>query len=705
MQMESTEFYRAFNSLLVECTSLIIQSNEENFSERLDSVLSKIGSFSGVDRAYYFEFSESKLTASNTNEWCKEGVDPQIEYLQDLPCEIFPNWIQTMLTGGEIYIDDLERLPALWAPEREILEPQGIKSLLSIPVRESEVLYGFIGFDAVDQFVEWTDDSRHLLRILADNIGSVVRRNLQNRELVLKTTIANTANKAKSEFLANMSHELRTPLNGVIGFGELLKSTKLDGVQDQYVRHLNDSALTLMELINQILDFSKIEAGKMKLVKEKVDLLKLLENAVALVRQSAIQKKISLEFDFDKALLLDIEADPVRLRQVVVNLLSNAVKFTHEGKVVLRVVKTGELDGNVALKIEITDTGIGIAEDQKQFLFTAFGQADTSTTKKYGGSGLGLVISNNLLEMMGSKITLESELGKGSVFSFELECKELGKRFVSEFSSEGNPRLVDVLTRNQSFADQVKRYGGWNGLEVNAYSTKEEWMMAAMARKEESLLVVNDDDSEGFGLSFVQQLRTSELGVVSQLPVLVCHSREDAVFHETLSQLSRLHTLLLPLLPSDFFSGIAQLSNKAWRPEIEVSNEVTKRSVELQPEKLSILIVEDNELNLILLKALVHQLKPEALIIEARSGKEALDKVAKHSPSLILMDIQMAGMDGRETTEQLRKVYQITTPIVACTAHAITGEKEKCLAAGMDDFTAKPIAKDSLKLILDKYLG
>ncbi len=702
--MKSSEFYKAFNALLVECTSLIIQSNDENFSDRLDTVLSKIGEFSGVDRAYYFEFSESKLTASNTNEWCKEGVDPQIEYLQDLPSEIFPNWIQTMITGDEIYIEDLDRLPEHWAPEREILEPQGIKSLLSIPVRESEVLYGFIGFDAVDQFVEWTDDSRHLLRILADNIGSVVRRNLQNKELVLKTSMANSANKAKSEFLANMSHELRTPLNGVIGFGELLKSTKLDGVQDQYVRHLNDSALTLMELINQILDFSKIEAGKMKLVKEKVDLLKLLENAISLVRQSAIQKRISLEFDFDKALLLDIEADPVRLRQVVVNLLSNAVKFTHEGKVVLRVVKMVELDENVVFRVEIADTGIGISEDQKQFLFTAFGQADTSTTKKYGGSGLGLVISNNLLEMMGSTITLESELGKGSVFSFDLQCKELGKRLVNEFSSEGNHRLVDVLTRNQSFADQVKQYGGWNGLEVNSYSTKEEWMMAAISRKVDSLLVVNDDDSEGFGLSFVQQLRTSELGAVSQLPVLLCHSREDGAFYEALSQLSRLHTLLLPLLPSDFFSGIAQLLDQEMQADTKGNNEDLKRSTELQLDKQSILIVEDNELNLILLKALVHQLRPEVLILEARSGKEALDSVAQYSPGLILMDIQMAGMDGRETTEQLRKVYQITTPIVACTAHAIAGEKEKCLASGMDGFLAKPIAKDSLELILDKHL-
>ena len=230
-------------------------------------------------------------------------------------------------------------------------------------------------------------------------------------------------------------------------------------------------------------------------------------------------------------------------------------------------------------------------------------------------------------------------------------------------------------------------------------------MMAAISRKVESLLVVNDDDSEGFGLSFVQQLRTSEIGAVSQLPVLLCHSREDGAFHETLSQLSRLHTLLLPLMPSDFFSGIAQLLDQERQAETKGNNEVLKRNIELQPDKQSVLIVEDNELNLILLKALVHQLRPEVLILEARNGKEALDSVAKHSPGLILMDIQMAGMDGRETTEQLRKVYQITTPIVACTAHAIAGEKDKCLASGMDDFIAKPIAKDSLKLILDKHLG
>ena len=176
-------FYRAFNALLVNCTSLIVQSDENNFKDRMDQVLEKIGFFSKVDRAYYFTVDQNNHTTSNTNEWCKEGVEPQIEYLQNIPFEVVPNWIESIQAGKEIYIDDLDKLEEKWAPEKEILEPQGIQSLLSIPVRESEYLYGFIGFDAVEFKVKWTEDSRHLLRILADNIGSVIRRNMQNKEL------------------------------------------------------------------------------------------------------------------------------------------------------------------------------------------------------------------------------------------------------------------------------------------------------------------------------------------------------------------------------------------------------------------------------------------------------------------------------------------------------------------------------------------
>jgi len=182
-----SSFYREFNALLVECTSLIVQSDENNFHAQLDQVLEKIGLFSKVDRAYYFTVDHKSQTSSNLNEWCKAGVEPQIEYLQNIPFEIVPNWLEYMQAGKEIYIDDLDKLDNQWAPEKEILEPQGIQSLLSIPVRESQYLYGFIGFDAVELKVKWADDSRHLLRILADNIGSVIRRNIQNKELKERT--------------------------------------------------------------------------------------------------------------------------------------------------------------------------------------------------------------------------------------------------------------------------------------------------------------------------------------------------------------------------------------------------------------------------------------------------------------------------------------------------------------------------------------
>lgn len=294
-------YYQAFNRLLVDCTSVIIQSDAGNFSSCLDEVLAKIGEFAGVDRSYYFHFNPTRELASNTNEWCKVGVEPQKEFLQDLSIDLFPNWMQEIEKGNEIYIDDLDHLDPSWAPEREILEPQGIKSLLVIPVRESAVLYGFIGFDAVEDWIEWTEESRQLLRILADNIGSVIRRDIQQHELSLKTKQAeelaeraNAASKAKSDFLANMSHELRTPLNGVIGFGQLLAETHMDTIQQQYVQNLNESAKSLMDLINQILDFSKIEAGKMKLNLESIDIWRLVENAMVLVRPMALRKGIQI---------------------------------------------------------------------------------------------------------------------------------------------------------------------------------------------------------------------------------------------------------------------------------------------------------------------------------------------------------------------------------------------------------------------------
>jgi signal transduction histidine kinase/CheY-like chemotaxis protein len=487
-------------------------------------------------------------------------------------------WMETLLEGREVYIDDLAKLPETWSSEKAILEPQGIQSLLVLPVRESEFLFGFIGFDAVDEKIVWDDSSRMLLRLIADNIGSVMRRNEQNKELAAKIQLAeelaaqaNEANKAKSEFLANMSHEIRTPLNGVIGFGELLNATELSPTQKEYVKFLNESAALLMELINQVLDLAKIEAGKMQLNIERCSPRKIFETAVQLTQHLADKKNVKVYLTLDSKLPTTVYADSIRLSQVVINLLSNAIKFTDKGSVTLTVdAQAGSNASSVALTIGIRDTGIGISDAQKQVLFTAFGQADASTSKRYGGTGLGLVISNNLLHLMNSRVEFESELNKGSHFYFTLELP----------------------------------------------SEKE--------------------------------------------PIQAPSASVD----------------LKPL------ASAAAAGN-------------------LRSEKPVALIVEDNELNLVLCRTLLAKLYPHYTFISATSGYQAIEMVEQHNPEFILMDIQMPDMDGRETTQKLREL-NYNKPIIACTANAISGEREKCLDAGMDDYIAKPINQELLQEIVDR---
>lgn len=578
---ETTSYSQRFNALLVECTSLIIQSSENNFSARIDELLRRIGQFSGVDRSYFFLYNAEEQTVSNTNEWCKPGVEAQIHDLQNIPIDMVPMWMEKMIAGNEVYIDDLSTLTEEWSSEKAILEPQGIQSLLALPVRESETFYGFIGFDAVETKIIWDESSRMLLHLIADNVGSVIRRNEQNKELAAKIKLAedlaaqaNEANKAKSEFLANMSHEIRTPLNGIIGFSELLRSTELNSAQQEYLKYLKESAGLLMELINQVLDLAKIEAGKMLLNIESCNPRKIFETAVQLTQHLADKKNVKVYLTIDSKLPSSVHADSIRLSQVIINLLNNAIKFTEKGSVNLTIdVHEGHHPNFSRLKISVRDTGIGISEDQKQLLFTAFGQADASTSKRYGGTGLGLVISNNLLQLMNSHIEFESELDKGSTFYF----------------------TVDLPT---------------------------------------------------------EQISSTREAELSALPKAQEESAHNATSHT-------------------------------------------------QP---SALVVDDNELNLLLCKTLLSRLYPHYNFLSASSGYEALEVVNKHELEFIIMDIQMPGMDGRETTQKLREL-NFSKPIIACTANAIVGEKEKCLNAGMDDYISKPINKEFLKEIIDQYIG
>ncbi len=400
-------------------------------------------------------------------------------------------------------------------------------------------------------------------------------------DLIEAKETAIQASLAKSTFLANMSHEIRTPLNGVIGFAELLSATPLTDEQHRYVDSAIMSAHSLLGIVNDVLDFTKIEVGKMDLEEIDTDLPELIHQTVEIIKYSAAKKGLKFSTVFDSEVPKYVEIDPVRLKQVLVNLLSNAIKFTQEGSVTLSVEfhNPKELNEDGLLTFKVRDTGIGISEDQQSRLFKTFSQADTSTTRKYGGTGLGLVIAQSLVQKMGSTIQFTSELGKGSVFYFTLKKSAVAKDSLYE----------DIASAKEN------------------------------------------------------------------------------------------------------------------------RDRVLSTSLALQSLTPKILIAEDVPLNLILVKAIISKLVTAATFIEAENGLEAAELFAASMPDIVLMDIQMPVLDGYESTKMIRELEReknlTHTPIVALTAGAIMGEREKCLSAGMDDYICKPVDKYELAEKLAVYLG
>ncbi len=706
------KYHADFEELLVRATTQLIQSNENNFDRALQNVLKEIGEFSNVDRSYLFMFNEAGDAISNTHEWCNVGVSSELENLQDVPCEIVPNWMALMRNNQEVYIENLNDLPESWGPEREVLEPQGIQSLLAMPVRAEDHFYGFLGFDAVTTRVIWDNNVRHLLKILADNLGSVIHRNEQNRILQQANEEANrlaieatAASKAKSEFLANMSHEIRTPLNGVVGFSELLSDTSLSVIQEQYVKNIQDSARTLMDLINQVLDFSKIESGKLELSSEPSELFVIVESACNLVRHSSGVKGLRFNLRLDPDLPNWIIADAVRLKQVLVNLLSNAIKFTEQGNIEFRidVVEKNIFNQKIKIRVSIIDTGIGISEEQKQFIFRAFVQADTSTTKKYGGTGLGLVISNNLLEMMGSKLMLESELGKGSLFYFDTTFDYLENREVNKQKKEGDyvALLSDDLMFCQSASDLLKVVG----LETKVFENVSSFISFVSSNPLPSAIMSFEFPETTEGIIAVKRIRgNTEIPNLSLLPFFIYYDKENVKLHEICRMLRVERCLQTPVLPLEVLENLeAVTSDKQINSIVKGDLGRAETMGGVIEGELNVLIAEDNEVNLLLTRIVISQSYPNAHISDARNGEEAILALQQRKFDIILMDIQMPRMDGYEAIKKAREMG-LETPIIALTANAVVGQREKCLAVGATDYVTKPMNRESIKQIIDKLI-
>ncbi len=564
-----------------------------------------------------------------------------------------------------------------------------------------------------------------------------------NERLRLERDVAKAASHAKSEFLANMSHEIRTPLNGVTGMLELLSRTELDGRQERFINVAGNSADSLLSVINDILDVSKIEAGKLELEETEFGLPKLLADVLDMFAQQAASKDIELASLFPTNIPDRVIGDPERLRQVFVNLVGNALKFTDSGSVTLRC-RVGKAGPNRArLRFAVEDTGVGILPSEKERLFEAFTQADTSTTRKHGGTGLGLNITRQLIELMGGSISVESEPGEGTVFHVNLDLPVPAridmdeKRVVSVGNTELNSNIrvlaVDDHPINLEILDGMLEPEGFQVSGVQDAEEAFKTLDQAHKRGKPFTIALLDYQMPGMdGKDLVTLIRAEKR--FDDLHLIMLTSIDQAISATDREKL-RIHaSITKPLRRSRLFDAINQTLG---RPVGEMSPVEATPIAELAAEEiaearnnpssvvsnasvatldglgnfgesvtatssrsLNILVVEDNAVNQMVIDELLHEFGHTTVLAE--NGKQAIERVEEGNIDLVLMDCQMPVMDGFEATRRLREIEsergKPRMPIIAVTSNAIKGDRERCLNAGMDDYVSKPI--NTAKLIV-----
>ncbi len=405
--------------ILMKIASNHINVPPGRMEETIRTSLVELAAFANADRVYIFEYDWDRQFCRNTHEWCAEGISPQIDQLQRVPFELLMPLIEVHKKGQPLDIPDVSAIPD-GDFLRDHLMAQEIKSTITLPMMKGDKCVGFVGFDSVREHYDYTDREKTLLSIYAEMLVNMRKRAELENQLIIEKEKAQAANKTKSEFLANMSHELRTPLNGIIGFADLLDSTPMNNIQKMYLENVSISANVLMGIINDILDFSRIETGRMELHPTRTDIIKLVEQTMMIMEYQAEKKGLRIFYDIQPDFPRYADVDPVRLKQVLMNLLHNAVKFTEEGEVELTAgfESMDSLTGK--LFFHVRDTGIGITEEQRKKLFQAFSQVDSSISRRFGGTGLGLIISSQLVEQMGGNLGMESSYGVGSTFFFWL---------------------------------------------------------------------------------------------------------------------------------------------------------------------------------------------------------------------------------------------------------------------------------------------